>query len=97
MLRQDLRHAIRSLIARPVFSLVAIATLALGIGGNTSPMDFLDLRDRTRRFANLAAYNNYADATLTGTGDPERIVGTRVTADFFERDATDRARLHGRR
>ena len=51
--------------------------------GNISPMDFLDLRARTRRLARLAAFNNYADATLTGSGQPERIVGTRVTADFF--------------
>jgi putative ABC transport system permease protein len=51
--------------------------------GNLSPMDFLDLRSRTRRFDRLAAFNNYADATLTGSGEPERIAGTRVTADFF--------------
>jgi putative ABC transport system permease protein len=51
--------------------------------GNLSPMDFLDLQQQTRRFEQLAAFNNYADATLTGVGDPERVVGTRVTADFF--------------
>jgi putative ABC transport system permease protein len=51
--------------------------------GNLSPMDFLDLQQQTRRFEQLAAFNNYADATLTGAGDPERVVGTRVTADFF--------------
>ena len=50
---------------------------------NLSPMDFLDLQQQTRRFAQLAVFNNYADATLTGVGDPERLVGTRVTADFF--------------
>src|SRR5207249_7672574 len=38
--------------------------------GNLSPMDFLDLRERTRRFERLAAYNNYAGATLTGVGEP---------------------------
>src|SRR6266446_2693056 len=46
-------------------------------------MDFFDLQARTRRFDRLAAYNNYADATLTGAGEPERIAGTRVSADFF--------------
>jgi putative ABC transport system permease protein len=51
--------------------------------GNLSPMDFLDLRERTQRFESLAAFNNYADATLTGVGEPERIAGTRVTAGFF--------------
>jgi putative ABC transport system permease protein len=51
--------------------------------GNLSSMDFLDLREGTRRFERLAAYNNYAGATLTGTGEPERLSGTRVSADFF--------------
>jgi putative ABC transport system permease protein len=51
--------------------------------GNLSPLDFLDLRERARRFDGIAAYNNYAGATLTGTGDPERVVGTRVSANFF--------------
>jgi putative ABC transport system permease protein len=50
---------------------------------NLSPLDFLDFQDRTRRFERLAAYNNYADATLTGAGEPERVAGTRATADFF--------------
>ena len=121
MLVKDLRFAIRGLLKWWGFSLVAMTTVALGIGvntamfsvvhavllkplpypqadrmvrvrggsvlsmrpGNLSPMDFLDLHERTRRFERLAAYNNYADATLTGAGEPERVAGTRVTADFF--------------
>src|SRR5688500_158749 len=35
-LRQDLRHAFRSLLRAPAFSLVTILTLALGIGANTA-------------------------------------------------------------
>src|SRR5262245_25748992 len=40
-LRQQLKFAVRSLIARPSYSLILIATLALGIGANTAIFSIL--------------------------------------------------------
>jgi putative ABC transport system permease protein len=48
-----------------------------------SPPDFRDYRDRTRSFAGLAAMFPLS-YTITGTGQPERVEGALVTADFFD-------------
>jgi putative ABC transport system permease protein len=53
-------------------------------GGKISPPDFLDYREQNRVFERFSALQ-YTSFTLTGDAvEPERVVGARVSADFFE-------------
>jgi predicted permease len=49
---------------------------------SVSPANYLDWESQNHVFEQMAAYgfNNY---NLTGTGDPEAVLGIRVTSDFF--------------
>ena len=48
---------------------------------------FLDLRDQTKSFSDIAAYYAFydvGDKKLTGDGEPERLTGVQVSQNFFQ-------------
>jgi putative ABC transport system permease protein len=47
-----------------------------------SPADFLDWQSQSRSFDQMAAYR-VANLNLTGIGEPERVIGSFVTANYF--------------
>ena len=50
--------------------------------GVPSP-DFANWSEHDQLFDGLAAYGGGAEVNLTSAGEPERLQGARVTADFF--------------
>jgi predicted permease len=116
---QDLRFGLRMLVRNRLFTLIALITMALGIGVNTSifsivhamllrPLPYpqprqlfwieedipvlsqgatpgshyLDWAERSRSFETIAAYSD-GKQTMSGVGEPERVDGCRVSANFF--------------
>src|SRR5580700_11909889 len=115
----DVKFAVRMLLRSPGFAVVAILTLALGIGANTAlfslvngillaPLrfpqadrlvalyqhkpefeyssisypNFLDWQRDNQTLQSLAAFRP-TDFSLTGLGEPQRIDGIMVSANFF--------------
>jgi len=118
-LRQDLGYGWRDLIGTPVFSLIAVVALGIGIAANTTLFSMVDAllldpfgidtsdlviavekppsqefypvsapliadwKARNQTFQSLAAVSP-VEFNLGGSAEYERILGFRVSPDFFE-------------
>ena len=117
----DLRYGLRSMIRQRMFAVLALTTLALGIGVNSAmfavvnavllrplpfrdpsrvvsieevikrispqgmpvtPSDLIEFQRGSQAFESVAGYTT-ASMDLTGSGEPERLQGLRVSPQIF--------------
>jgi predicted permease len=119
---RDAKYALRTLRGAPVYALVTIVTLGVGIGANSTIFSiasrfvlhhppvgdpgtlmalhtthdkeqccnsfswplYRDLAEHSRSFSGLTAYYELLPASLDGGGEPERVWGQAVTANYFD-------------
>jgi putative ABC transport system permease protein len=72
---------------------VMIESLRRGNSLNTTYADFTDWQQQSRAFSRMAAIDSFSPI-VTGRGEPERVAGARVSAEFF--DLFSARPLHGR-
>jgi predicted permease len=118
---RNLNYAIRGMNKAPVFAIVTMLTLGVGIGANATVFSIVsrfalhhaavgdpatlmaihttqgsgqccnnfswllyqDLREQAKTFSGIAAYYDLLPASIGGPGEPERVWGQAVTANFF--------------
>jgi putative ABC transport system permease protein len=51
--------------------------------GTVAPANFVDWREQSHSFSKMAALDFYPDFILSGYGEPKRLEGAAVSADFF--------------
>ena len=76
---------LRPLPYRAPESLVSIEHFYPSLNNMEAPVSargFRDYRDKTKSFESVAVETGFG-ANLTGTGDPERVPGVRVSGDWF--------------
>ncbi|MBS1876855.1 MAG: ABC transporter permease [Acidobacteria bacterium] len=118
---RDIRYALRTIRKAPMYAVVTVLMLGIGIGANVTVFSivdrfvlghppvadpsalmmlhttrdghccgrfswptYADVRDRARSFAGVAAYYELLPAAIGGYGDPERVWGQAVTANYFD-------------